>query len=213
MSTDVPLSRLSPGTLVEGQTFVDEDISHLAGIEFFTCRFEGCRLADARLSKVVFERCEFVGCDLTKLLWGSSSLRGVRFVDCKLMGVNFAGAADNPEVSYDGCLMRYSVFDGVNLRGIHFNNCHLHDASFVECDLNDADFGGSDLEGAVLRNCRMAGADFSTATGLFFEPAQNRARDAYISPETAIQLARAAGLRVAGTDQPLSATTTKRKKR
>ena len=163
---------------------------------------------------MVFERCEFVGCDLTKLLWGSSSLRGVRFVDCKLMGVNFAGAADNPEFSFDGCLMRYSVFDGVNLRGIHFHNCHLHDASFVECDLNDADFGGCDLEGAVLRNCRMAGADFSTATGLFFEPAQNRARDAYISPETAIQLARAAGLRVAGTDQPLSATTTsKRKKR
>jgi hypothetical protein len=41
MTTDVPLARLSPGTLVEGQTFVDEDISHLAGIEFFTCRFEG----------------------------------------------------------------------------------------------------------------------------------------------------------------------------
>jgi hypothetical protein len=48
---------------------------------------------------------------------------------------------------------------------------------------------------------------------LFFEPAQNRAKDAYISPETAIQLARAAGLRVAGTDQPLSATASRRKKR
>ncbi|MDP2339635.1 MAG: pentapeptide repeat-containing protein [Deltaproteobacteria bacterium] len=204
------LQRLPAGALVEGETFVDVDVKAIGKIELYKCRFENCRLPEAALSRVVLEGCELVGCDLTRISWGSSSLRGVRFVDCKVLGVNFSKAADNPEVSFERCLMRYTVFDGVNLRGARFIDCHLQEASFVEADLQDVDFGGSDLGEAVLKRCALAGADFSTTTGLFFEPNENQSKDAFIAVETAIQIARASGLRVAGHDEPKGS---KRKRR
>jgi fluoroquinolone resistance protein len=205
------LQRHAPGTLVENETFTDVEGVALAGLEVFSCRFESCRFGEQRWSRVVLERCTFVDCDLTKLSWGGSSLRGVTFENCKLLGVEFAGAADNPEFTCSGCSLRYAVFDGVNVRGARFVDCSLQDASFVECDLQDASFDGCDLGGATLRRCRLAGADFSTATGLFFEPAQNQSKDVYLSEETAVQLARAQGMRVAGYDERV--TTTKRKRR
>ena len=69
----------------------------------------------------------------------------------------------------------------------------------------DVDLGDSELERASFRRCSLGGADFSRAGDVGFEPAQNQAKDALISVETAIQLARAAGLRVAGHDAPRGA--------
>jgi fluoroquinolone resistance protein len=199
-------STLPPGTLVEGQTFVDIDIGRVAGLEFFNCRFERCRFVEATLSRCVFERCVFDGCDLTRVRLGQSGLRGVHFVDSKLLGVEFAGAADNPEMHFERCVLRHAAFHGVSLRGVRFSGaCQLQEASFLEADLQDVDLADSDLERATFRRCGLGGADFSGASGVWFEPAQNQAKDALISVETAVHLARAAGLRVAGHDAPRGA--------
>lgn len=194
------LETLPKGALVEAEAFVDVDIARIASIEVYKCRFDKCRLVEASFDKVVFEDVDFNGCDLTRVRWGGSSLRGVRFVDCKLLGVNFSGANDNPDVSFTGCGLRYAVFDGVACRGARFLNCQMQEASFVEADVRDADFSGSDLTHTVLKKCSLAGADFSTTTGLYFEAAQNQSKDAFIAVETAVQMAQAAGLRVAGYD-------------
>lgn len=193
-------SRFAAGTLVEEETIADETFSHLAGVEFDRCRFERCRFADARLSRVVFERCVFVDCDLSRVAFGDSGLRGVRFEECRLFAVDFAGAADNPEVAFVRSVVRSASFSGVNLRRATFTACQLQEATFVDADLQDVDFAGSELDGASFQRCRLGGADFSTTSGLHFEPSKNQAKDALISVETAIQLARAAGLRVVGFD-------------
>lgn len=199
-------STLPSGALVEGQTFTDLDVVRLAGLEFFNCRFERCRSVEATFSRCVFERCVFDGCDLTRVRLGQSGLRGVHVVDSKLLGVELAGAADNPEVHFERCLLRHAAFHGVSLRSVRFSGaCQLQEASFLDADLQDVDFGDADLERATFRRCAMGGADFSGASGVWFEPAQNDAKDALISVETAIQLARVAGLRVAGHDAPRGA--------
>ena len=195
------LSALAAGSLVENAAVVDVDVTALPAVEFYRCRFERCRMADASSARVRFEDCEFAACDLTKLRFGDASLRGVRFVDCKLVGVDFAAAADNPDVAFHGCLMRYARFDGVSLRGVVFRACQLVEASFVETLLDDATFDDCDLTNAVFKNASLGGADFSTSSGVFFGLANNRVQDAFISVDTAIHLARAAGLRVAGTDE------------
>ncbi len=205
------LQTLPAGALVEDELFVDVDIAAIGKIELYKCRFENCRLPEARLSRVVIEGCEFVGCDLTRVSLGGSSLRGVRFVDCKLLGVDFGKASDNPEVSFERCLLRYAVFDGVNVRGARFVDCQLQEASFVEADLQDTDFQGSDLSHAVLKKSALGGADLSTTTGLFFDAMQNQSKDAFISVETAIHMAQAAGLRVAGHDDAKASGKRKRR--
>lgn len=204
------LHHLPAGALVEAEVFVDVAVTSLPRCELYKCRFENCRFPEATLSRVVFEGCEFVDCDLTRVSWGQSPLRAVTFVDCKLLGVNFSKAGDDPDVVFQRCLLRYAVFDGVNLRGARFEDCQMQEASFVEADLQDADFGGSDLTHAVLTRCSLGGANFSTSTGLFFETSQNQCKDAFVAVETAIQMAQAAGLRVAGYDD---ARPSKRKRR
>jgi uncharacterized protein YjbI with pentapeptide repeats len=194
------LAAFSAGSLVENAAVVDVDVTALPAVEFYRCRFERCRMADASTARVRFEDCEFVACDLTKLRFGDASLRNVRFVDCKLVGVDFAAAADNPDVAFQGCLMRYARFDGVALRGCVFRACQLIEASFTETMLDDATFDDCDLTNAVFKNANLGGADFSTSIGVFFGLSNNRVQDAFISVDTAIHLARAAGLRVAGTD-------------
>lgn len=202
ISSETDLARLPAGALVEGEVFVDRDFASLPKIELYKCRFDNCRFADASFSRVVFESCEFVGCDLSHVSWGNSSLRGVRFVDTKLLGVNFGKANDNPDVVFERCFLRYAVFDGVALRGVRFVDCQLVEASFVETDLQDADFSGSTLTHAMFRRCALAGADLSTTSGLSLDPAQNQAKDAFISVDAAVEIARAVGVRVAGYDEP-----------
>ncbi len=200
MSSETKLEQLPRGALVEGEAFVDVDVARVAAVEVYKCRFDNCRFVEASFDKVVFEAVEFKDCDLTRVKWGSSSLRGVKFIDCKLLGVNFAALNDNPDVSFERCLLRYAVFDGVACRGARFVDCNLAEANFNETDLRDADFSLSDFTLAVIKKCTLAGADFSTSTGLYFDPAANQSKDAFIAVETAVQIAQAAGLRVAGYD-------------
>lgn len=200
MANETDLQKLPRGALVEGEAFVDVDIAGVAGVEVYKCRFDNCRFVEARFDKVVFEAVEFKDCDLTRVAWGSSSLRGAKFIDCKLLGVNFSALNDNPDVSFERCLLRYAVFDGVALRGAKLFDCNLAEASFNEADLRDCDFSQSDFTHAVMKKCSLAGADFSTSTGLSFDPAANQSKDAFIAVETAVQIAQAAGLRVAGYD-------------
>lgn len=195
------LAAFAPGSLIEDAAIVDVDVAALPAVEFYRCRFERCRMADATTARVRFEDCEFVACDLAKLRLGDASLRGVRFVDCKLVGVDFAAAAEHPDVAFQGCLMRYARFDGVALRGVVFRACQLVECSFVETLLHDATFDDCDLTNAVFKGTDLDGADLSTSTGVFFGLANNRVQDAFISVDTAIHLARAAGLRVVGTDE------------
>lgn len=199
------LASAPAGTLVEAEVFVDVDLSRLTKLELYRCRFEGCRFPEASLSGVVFEACTFIDCDLTRARLGDSSFRGVVFRDCKLLGVDFGRAAANPEVTFERCLLRYAVFDGVNLRGTTFSDCQIQEATFVEADLQDASFAGCDLSLSTFRRAALGGVDFSDAVGVFFEPRENQSKDAYIAVETAVQLARQAGLRVAGYDKPRAA--------
>jgi uncharacterized protein YjbI with pentapeptide repeats len=189
---------------LEEQTFTELTLEKLAlsHREFYRCTFRHCTFTEARFEKVVLESCVFEDCDLTRISVPHSAFRGVRFVRCKVMGVHFSALSAHPELSFEGCDLRYTVFDGQQLRGGKFIDSKFDEASFEGCDLVDADFSGSTLTGAVFGGCELAGADFASATGLFLDPSRNRAKDAFIGPDAAVELARHLGLRVAGHDAP-----------
>lgn len=196
--------KLQSEDFLEGETFTAVELRGvtLAHKELYRCTFRGGALATAKLERVVFEQCVFEDVDLSGVTWPHSALRDVRFVRCKLMGVHFGALSPNPEVSFEGCDLRYCVFDGVHLRDTRFVDCKLQDASFNACNLVDADFSGSELGGAVFGRCELAGADLSTCSGLFLDPASNKVKGAFVPVEAAVELARVQGLKVAGYDAP-----------
>lgn len=196
------MNRFDAQAFFEGESFDDVEGAKVAHKEFFRCTFRNGKLAESRWERCSFEACTFIDCDLTRMVPMNSSWRGVTFKQCKLLGVDFSSLAVNPDVTFEGCILRYVVMNGVNLRGTRFSDCEMQDAQLVESSFIDADFTGSDLTGATFSRCDLAGADFSSARGVYFEPRQNTAKGAFVPVETAVMIAQAAGLRVAGHDDP-----------
>lgn len=192
------------GDFFEGQTFDGLDVStrRIAQKEFFRCTFKNVRAFETTFDKCQFEKCIFDDCDLTRCSLAHSSLHGVEFRACKLLGVNFSHANKNVEISFNASSLRYAVFDGMALRNTRFTDCQLQEAQFQKSDLVASDFTGSDLTQALFDGCELGGADFSNACGFMLDPKANRVRDAYISPDTAAALAHAQGFRIAGHHAP-----------
>ena len=114
------------------------------------------------------------------------------------MGIEWTDLGRFPSLTFSECTLQYASFVSLSLRKTEFIDCTITEANFFEVDLGEAMFRGSDLGGAVFRRCTLRKTDFSAATGVFFDPAINEARDAIVSMETAALLAMHLGLRVAG---------------
>ena len=108
-------------TLANGAEHSDETFEGLAldeGDALEEVRLEGCTVAGATLREVslrrcLFDECTFERCDLTMAKLFDSRLRGVRFVRCKLMGVDFTSAYGlGLEVSFEECVLSYANFLG-----------------------------------------------------------------------------------------------------
>jgi uncharacterized protein YjbI with pentapeptide repeats len=142
--------------------------------------FTGLDLAGADLSERIFERCTFrklvlqesiwtkarlhdcvfESCDLTRIKTTKLALRGVEFLGCRLMGVDWSDVAPNPAVSFEDSNLQFASFVKVNLTKTRFRRCKLVDVNFIESRLAEADFGHSDLSGSRFERCDLRKADF-----------------------------------------------------
>lgn len=198
------LDSLDAGDFFENLSFSDVEAAGagISGKELYRCTFERCKLPELRLERATFESCRFVDCDLTQMIPNGTSLRGVTFERCKLLGVDFSRLNDNPDVTFEGCMLRYAAFSDMGLRGVRFLDCEMQDAQLSECALMNADFPGCDLTGATFSRCDLSGADLSTASGVFLDARQNVVKGAFIALETAVMSAQSQGFKVLGFDKP-----------
>jgi uncharacterized protein YjbI with pentapeptide repeats len=172
--------------------------ARLSGKEFLHCTFENLRLQESVWTDSRFEDCVFRDCDLTGAKLTHAAMRGVRFERCKLMGIDWSALSDFPELAFDACDLRYSVFASLSLRKLPMRRCTATEASFSDVDLSDADFDGTDLSGTTFQGCTLARTDLRGALGLFLEPARNKAKGARIPVDAAVRLAQSLGLKVDG---------------
>ncbi len=193
-----PLELITTGREFEGQSFDELDLkgATLEAKEFYRCTFSRSKLQEGKWRGVRFEECTFTDCDLSQLKPGDATIREVRFVSSKLMGVTWTRSAINPRFELEGCDLRYASFNGLNLKRTSFLRCRCLEASFTDCDLSEADFSGSDLSGAVFHNATLAKTDFTEARGVFLDPAKNRVRGVRISSEAAELLASSYGMQI-----------------
>jgi uncharacterized protein YjbI with pentapeptide repeats len=127
-----------------------------------------------------------------------TGVRGVRFEDCKLMGVDWSNLSPHPEFTFTNCNLRYASFVKVNLRKTSFARSAVREANFHDADLTEADFAGADLSGSNFRGCTLTRTDFRGTTGLFLDPARNKVKGTRVPVETAVMLAQSLGLVVDG---------------
>lgn len=191
---------LRDGDTFEDATIEDLEVSGLdvSGKDFCRCVFRRVKLPESVWRRSRLEECVFEDCDLTRFVPSDLRAHDVVFRRCKLLGVEWTSASQNPDVRFEECVLRYASFVGVSLRGVRFSSTQITEANFLDTDLSGADFGGSDLTGTTFSGVTLARADLTGATGAFFDPARNRVKDARIAVETAVLIAASLGMKVAG---------------
>jgi uncharacterized protein YjbI with pentapeptide repeats len=190
--------------LLQESTFDEETFERLqltspvVDKEFTGCTFRGLKAETIAWKGVRFEDCTFENCELTRAQFPHTRLVGVSFRGCKLMGIDWSSIAPNPTLSFDTCDLRYASFVKVNLRKTTFRSCKACEANFIDCALIEADFSDTDLTGANFDATDLTKANLTTALGAFIAPGKNRVKDARISVESAVLMAMAQGMKVAG---------------
>jgi len=98
-------------------------------------RFENCDLSASKFPKLSIDRAECISARMSGVQIYESTLKDVRFVDCKLDLSNF----------------RYSKFERVEFRDCvlieaDFTNTEFVDAVFTNCELAQADFSNAKVK-------------------------------------------------------------------
>jgi len=198
----------APSDLQTGDYFADVTFSELSlpGVdlsdkEFERCTFRRCKLPESRWARAKLEDCAFEDCDLGRMVPQQLGLRGVTFRDSKLMGVDWSELAPRPDVTFERCDLRYASFVKLRLPKARFLRCGMREGNLIEVDLTEADFAGSDLTGSTIAGCTLTKADFSRATGVFFDPQRNKTKGARITLGTGLAILESVGLQVSSSEE------------
>ena len=178
-------------------TGVDYATNRLPGERYEACTFRQCILREADLRDLRLEDCRFEHCDLSNARTENLSLQGVTFIDCKLLGVDFAACTSfNFHVEWVRCRMSDARFSGQGLGRSGFSDCELRRADFTGADLRNVSFGESDLTDAIFEATDLRGTDLRLATGYTIDPLRNRVRGTRVAWPGAVGLLRNFGLRI-----------------
>jgi fluoroquinolone resistance protein len=190
--------RLSSGDFFENETFSDLELQgvDLSGKDLQRCTFLRCKLQVTRWSGSTWEDCRFEGCDLSRMLPKGLALRGARFVDSRLMGVDWTDVRPHPDVRFEACDLRYASFVRMALRKIEIVKCAAQETNFLEVDLSEASFVDTDLSGATITGCNLTKANLARALGAHVDPVKNKTKGLRINAETAALIARSFGMTV-----------------
>lgn len=193
--------------LLGGDEFEDEAIegldlgaADLRGKSFYRCELRSVSAIAVDLSDCVLEDCGLQGCDLTMAVLTGTSFRGVRFVDCKLMGVDWSVVGGLIfAVGFTRCVLSHGSFIDLRMKQTEFIECKAHDTNFAGVDLTEADFTRTDLEGTTFIDTDLSGANLSTAEHYQINPENNVLRATRYSTEAALALASRMGV-IVGSD-------------
>jgi fluoroquinolone resistance protein len=161
---------------------IDFTISTLARQEYENCTFKNCNFYNFDLSDFIFRECIFDGCDLSLARVKHTTLNDIRFLNCKMLGVQFSDCNSFLlSFSFENCVLNLSVFYKLKLKKIRFTNCKLEEVDFTEADLASSIFESCDLNRAIFYNTNLEKADFRTAFNYSFDPERNRIKKAIFS--------------------------------
>ena len=170
--------------MIENETFerIDYTINSLPREEYENCKFLNCNFYKADLSHITFRECCFDGCDFSLTKLKNTALSDIRFVDTKLLGVQFDDCNQFLlSVDFENCLLKLSVFFKLKLKKTRFKNCNLQEADFTESDLSNAVLDDCDLQRAIFHKTNLEKADLRSSFHYSIDPENNRIKKAKFS--------------------------------
>jgi len=105
----------------------------------------------------------------------------VKFIDSKLIGINWSSIGLPFEVSFENTDISMSSFYMLDLRRTKFIKSKLHDVDFVKANLQKANFKESDLLGSSFSNTNLSNADLSTAYNYIIDQNKNKLKETKVS--------------------------------
>jgi fluoroquinolone resistance protein len=165
--------------LHDNKAFKNTDYSEKtwSGQEFDTCTF-----SNSNLSKNEFIDCLFESCNLSMARLDDSGLRNVKFLNCKLIGIDFSNCHDSLlSFFFERCILDYAVFIKTKIRKTTFDNCIIKEADFTGADLTNSSFPGCDLTGAVFQGTNLEKVDFRYSINFNIDPEVNWIKKARFS--------------------------------
>jgi fluoroquinolone resistance protein len=137
-------------------------------IKFYDSVFDSCDFSDCTLLHCRFQDCEFRNCNLSLSKIAGSRFRSVKFIDSKMVGINWTEAEwqkvhISALIAFEKCILNDSSFYGLYLKELKLIECRAHEVDFTEANCEEGDFSYSDLTNCVFRNTNLHGADFREA--------------------------------------------------
>lgn len=172
-------SLLHQNKTFEGIIYAEKVIK---GREFEGCSFRACDFSNSNFSHSRFSDCTFIGCNLAMMKLNGSTLDGIMFKDCKLVGMDFSECADFLfSVRFENCLLDFASFARKKMAKTLFKDSSLKGAMFTNAVLSKALFENSNLEGAVFDSTNLQEANFITAYNYALDPERNNIKKAKFS--------------------------------
>lgn len=156
--------------------------------------FEDCTFSRVNFNGSSFIRCRFLDCtfdqsDLSNLILMSSDLKNVKFIDCKLVGVNWTAASVLMHSTWQNSILNYGNFSGLDLRKSMMQNCVAREADFAETNLSEANLKETDFTAARFANTNLTKSDLRQAKNYSIRPDSNKIKKAKFSlPEAMLLL-------------------------
>jgi fluoroquinolone resistance protein len=89
--------------------------------DYENCTFINCDFSNTDLSDINFLECEFRECNLSLAKLTKTSLREVKFIHCKLLGLHFEDCNNLViTVALDNCSLDLCSFNKLKLKKNHF---------------------------------------------------------------------------------------------
>ncbi|NGX45493.1 MAG: hypothetical protein K940chlam2_00648 [Chlamydiae bacterium] len=136
-----------------------------------------------------FVDCVFKTCNLSLTTLTNSRWQQVRFIECKLVGVDWTKC--DPaflHLDFEGCLLRSCNFSHLKLKKATFKKCRIIECHFVECDLSEADFSDVEFQETLIHHSDLRKADFRRSQGFSIDPLTNKVQGARFSRSSALSL-------------------------
>jgi uncharacterized protein YjbI with pentapeptide repeats len=177
------------------QTFkeVHLDGEKLVASEFYDCTFARCSFTGCTFRACRFVNCTFQQCDLSLIQVPDSTFSGTRFVDSKIIGVDWTQAdwavvGLGDPIGFSKCAISHSTFIGLSLKELLIKDCIATDVDFREADLTKSDFAGTDLSESLFSSTNLTEADLSSTRNYHIPPEQNVLKQAKFSLPEAMAL-------------------------
>tara|TARA_B100000795_G_scaffold268439_1_gene255387 strand:+ start:140 stop:706 length:567 start_codon:yes stop_codon:yes gene_type:complete len=161
---------------------IDHQVEIFELADYEACTFSNCDFSKVNLTKIKFIDCDFNDCNFSEVIINDTFFQEVRFVACKMMGLNFDNCNDfGFQVCFEACILNYSSFFKVRLKNTTFDNCKLVDVDFSETDLTNALFDNCDLTNALFDRSVLLKTNFKTAYNYSIDPENNKIKGAQFS--------------------------------